>query len=122
MIQGVFREGHPRVSLTLPGQDEDFTVEFLVDTGFDGDLTLPLSLARQLRARSAGYRARMQADGTVLPCPCFQFFYEWDEDEDPQFVEVLVTGASPLMGTTFLADRLLQIEMTEGGEVTAELM
>jgi clan AA aspartic protease len=120
MIQGIFRQGHPRVVLILPGQSEDLEVEFIVDTGFEGGLTLPMHLAQQLSARNAGFQNRIQADGSLLRFPCFEFFMEWDEEEDPQFVEVLVKESAPLIGTTFLMERLLQIEMTEGGEVTAD--
>ena len=37
MIAGNIRDRLPRASLTLPGRVGDLTLEFVVDTGFDGD-------------------------------------------------------------------------------------
>jgi predicted aspartyl protease len=45
---GEFRDGHPRARLTLNGLAGQLELEFVVDTGFDGDLALPGHLARQL--------------------------------------------------------------------------
>lgn len=75
MIEGSFRRGHPRVTLAMPGKEGEFDVEFIVDTGFEGDLTLPMSLAQRLEARDAGFQNCVQADGTVLRCACFNFFF-----------------------------------------------
>jgi predicted aspartyl protease len=56
MILGVFRDHFARVTLSLPGSAEPFTVEFILDTGFDGDLALPSNILRQLDARPLFYR------------------------------------------------------------------
>ncbi len=43
---------------------------------------------------------------------------EWEQDV--RTAKVLVLASNPLVGTLFLRDYLLQIEMTEDGEVIAE--
>ncbi len=44
MILGHVRDRFPRVSLSMPGRNGPLLVEFIVDTGFDGDLALPQSI------------------------------------------------------------------------------
>ena len=45
MIPGVFRDGHPRTAITVYGDDAPQEVDFIVDTGFEGDLALPSHVA-----------------------------------------------------------------------------
>lgn len=118
MIHGYFRDGHPRVILSLPGRTEEINVEFVVDTGYAGDLSLPESIANNLDAAPAGTRYWSLADGSLIQCSVLQVFLA--EDEQERFVQVVVLPGNPLLGTDFLREQLLQIEMTEGGEVTAE--
>jgi predicted aspartyl protease len=120
MISGVFRDGHPRIVLTLPGYSGEFDVEFIVDTGFEGDLTLPPAMARQLGPVPDGFTERMLADGSLHQCPLYAI--SLDGMDSPNEFEVLVLGVRPLLGTVFLADKLITIEATEGGDVTIEEM
>ncbi len=50
----MYRDGHPRVSLTLPGVDGTMRVEFILDTGFDGDITLLAHIVQRLNVAFAG--------------------------------------------------------------------
>ena len=118
---GAFRDGFPRLSLTLPGKEGDFDVEFIVDTGFDGDLTLPEPLARQLTNAMPDNLLMNLAGAFRQRCAYYEI--EWaDEDGETRTVEVLVMEGNPLMGTKFLAETRLAIELTEGGEVVAEAL
>ena len=118
MIAGIFHQGHPRVVLTLPGIDGPLEIEFIVDTGFEGDIAVPGRIARQLAGAPDGFSERMLADGSLFKCPYYLLDMEWEQDV--RTVEVLVLASNPLVGTLFLRDYLLQIEMIEDGEVTAE--
>lgn len=53
MIQGHVRDRLPRVLLSLPGEDGPFDVEFILDTGFEGELALPRAIAAPLIAEPA---------------------------------------------------------------------
>lgn len=48
MMLGQWHDGFPWVMLTLPGLNGPLSVEFIVDTGFNGDLALPEIVIRQL--------------------------------------------------------------------------
>lgn len=117
---GEFRDGHPRGQLIVAGSAGPFEVEFIVDTGFEGDLALPGHLARQLGDAPTGMRDRGLANGAIIRCA----FYDLDVDRDgePWRTEVLVLEGSPLIGTRYLLDCLLQVEVTEGGGVSIEAL
>jgi predicted aspartyl protease len=65
MIYGTFRDGHPRLSLELPGRTGPIKVEFIVDTGFEGDLILPREVLRQLLTEPSGYTSQSLAGGRI---------------------------------------------------------
>ena len=115
MTIGVFRDGHPRLTIYLPLANQLTPVEFIVDTGFEGDLALPSDIARQLDADQAGSVLRMLADGVPYRCPALEL--DLDNDILSRMVEVLVLPGAPLLGTTFLQDCQLSVEVVPHGEV-----
>lgn len=120
MTTGRFRNGLPRITLELPTQDGgEIAVDFVLDTGFDGDLSLPGDIARQLPDAVQGSQYVNLAGGFQRRCPCYEIEWE-DENGEPRTLEVLVMDGNPLMGTAFLRNHLLSIELIEGGEVVAE--
>ncbi len=118
MMRGRFRDGHPRLTLRMRGQRGSVTVEYIVDTGFDGFLALPGRILNQLETEASGIRFWQRADGVEAACPAFSVSTESDEDEAT--VEALLLGGEPLLGTRFLQDQHLHAEMTEGGEIVVE--
>ncbi len=116
---GQFKNGLPRLTVTLPGKRGNFTVDFVVDTGFDGELTLPEHLARELPDATLESRLINLAGAFRQRCPCYEIPWE-NEDGETRTVEVLVLDGNPLLGTGFLSEMLLTIEIAEGGEVSAE--
>jgi clan AA aspartic protease len=119
VIEGVFRAGHPRVILSLPARDGGtIDLEFIVDTGFEGDLCVNEPVLQQLDAAPAGARNNLLADGTLLRTPVYQMYLPFGDEE--RWVQVVVLPGNLLLGTTLLQDHLLSIELKEGGEVLAE--
>lgn len=118
MTVGYFRDGFPRVSLSLPGLEGPLIVEFVVDTGFDGDMSLPLTLVRRLDATHIGPRDVLLADLSPRVIEHFEFPHTWLDQE--RMVEVMVMEGRPLLGTGYIRDQLLQVEVTDGGAVQIE--
>jgi len=112
---GSFRDGHPRITLTFPSAVGNLLIEFLVDTGFGGDLAVPQSVISRLDASFIGPRDRRLADGTPLRCAMYATTVDWNGED--RATEVLVFPCEPLLGTIFLQDYLLQVEVVEGGSV-----
>jgi clan AA aspartic protease len=119
MLLGVVRDHLARVTLTLPGLMGAISVEFILDTGFDGDLTLPSSVLRQLDARPLFTSLRALGDGTLVECPVYQIEMEWNDV--PRTVDILALEHNPLLGTMLLEGCRLDIDLTENGEVIIEL-
>ncbi|MFQ6061959.1 MAG: hypothetical protein ACE5J9_02125, partial [Methanosarcinales archaeon] len=49
MIEGYFNEsGYPCIDLIVFGNRGNYPIEAIIDTGFDGDLCLPIQIAIQI--------------------------------------------------------------------------
>jgi len=114
MIEGHFRDGHPRVALEI-GEE---SVSFLIDTGFWGDMALPQDLAQRLCGRPNGVRIRRLADGRRIRVPTHEFELGWQGKD--RLTEVLALGDEPLIGTALLEGNDLHVEVGEGGRVLIE--
>jgi predicted aspartyl protease len=118
MMTGHWRDGFPRVTLVLPGLQRPLEVEFIVDTGFEGGLTLPESLIAHLDVSVQERRAIKLAGGLRQRCYSYEFVLEWEEER--QVVEVLTLEGSPLLGNDIWKEHSLQAENMDGGEVFFE--
>jgi clan AA aspartic protease len=115
---GEVRGGFPRVVIELPGHAGSVRVEFVLDTGFEGYLSLPASVVQRLDATYAGAQTSRLADGTEIVGPLYSLTLLWNGE--PREVDVLVFENNPLLGVFLLTDCHLDIDMTEGGEVLIE--
>ncbi len=118
MILGYVRDYLPRVQITLPGRNGPLTIEFTIDTGFDGDVALPSSLVGQVEAVFSTERIIRLADGSMLRRPYYEMMLDWDGE--PRHTEITVLEGNPLLGAVLLDGFFLQIEMTDGGSVQIE--
>jgi len=118
MIFGHVRDRFPRVSLSLPGREGPISVEFIVDTGFDGDLALPQSLLNRLEAIPSDVHDVRLADGSQQARTYYEIDLEWQEES--RLTEVLVLDYHPLLGVGLMDGNLLQAEMQTGGAVSLE--
>lgn len=120
-IDGFVREGFGRVVLNLPGKNsEEVPIEFLVDTGFEGELSLPSQWVERLDVQENIPRRIVLADGSLRRVACYEVFIDDEYEEQARRTEILVTEGTPLLGVLFLAEQALTIEFTIGGSVTSE--
>ncbi|NEQ35481.1 MAG: clan AA aspartic protease [Okeania sp. SIO3I5] len=119
MISGIVNNGRPTVSITfrLPNHP-DFSIQFVVDTGFTGQLCLPSEVVALLDLPfKLATRANL-ADNTEVLLPIYEAIILWNGEE--RTVRVLGSGRRPLLGTAMLEESELVIQFTEGGLVTIE--
>ena len=75
MISGYVRDFLPQLMLILPGLQGPTQVEFILDTAFEGDLALPLSMVTKLNvmgrdpAQLREFRASRRPDGAIPSGP-----------------------------------------------------
>jgi predicted aspartyl protease len=115
MTLGHVRDFLPRLSLTLPGQDDLVTVEFIIDTGFDGDLSLPISLISRLDVTFATERVLRLADGSLHRRLIYQVALE--RNDEIHLTEVVALENDPLLEAVLLDGMHVSLDMTDGGDV-----
>ncbi len=119
MIKGSVQDYQARVNVTFrfAGQP-DLSLEFVVDTGFEGALTLPLAAVQALNLPFYQDITSNLADGTSVQTEVYTATILWDGTELD--VPVLAMGRRPLLGTLLMRDRNLNIDFVDGGLVRIE--
>lgn len=103
------------VTFRLPGRP-DLTLEFVVDTGFAGFLTLPPAAIAALGLPFLFDTAANRADDSEVQLPVHEATIHWEGEE--QTVRVLATGRRPLLGMALLNGNELVVQCADGGLVT----
>lgn len=94
----------------------DLAIEFVIDTGFTGFLTLPLDAVSALQLPYLESVYADLANGQVVELPVHAATILWQGLELE--VRVLATGPRPLLGTGLLSGEELRVEFREGGQVS----
>lgn len=98
-----------------PQGSSEIEIEFVIDTGFEGFLTLPPAAIAKL---GLPYIAKIQAnlaDNSRITTNVYAVTIVWNGVE--RDVAVLGMGRRPLIGTGLLEDYHLSIDFCEGGTV-----
>jgi clan AA aspartic protease len=78
MIEGTYNHKEAVVDLTVRGPTgQEVRLDFVVDTGFNGDLTLHSSVAAALDLRMVGVERAMLADGSLIWFPVSRALLHW---------------------------------------------
>ncbi|NEQ38982.1 MAG: clan AA aspartic protease [Okeania sp. SIO3I5] len=119
MISGIVNNGRPTVSIPfrLPN-NPDFSIQFVIDTGFTDELCLPSEVVDLLGLPFKFTLPANLADNTEVMLPVYEAIILWNGEE--RIVRVWGTGRQPLLGTAMLEEAELVIQFTEGGLVTIE--
>ncbi|HEX7183416.1 MAG TPA: clan AA aspartic protease [Thermoanaerobaculia bacterium] len=94
------------------------SVEAGIDTGYDGFLTLPASLIRDLDLPFAGTARAILGDGKEVSMDLFLATVLWEDQ--PREVLVLATEGGVLLGMALLAGSRVILDVEEDGSVTIE--
>lgn len=96
-------------------------IEFVVDTGFDGQVTLPLNIISRLNLPGiTGAVEVTVADGSIDHFDRYIAYIRWHGQLSP--VRALNMECAPLIGMELLRDSNISIDAVPGGAVTiAEL-
>ena len=91
-------------------------VEFVLDTGFNGSLTLPLQLIQRLGLQWRDRREAMMADGRTELFDIFEVTVDWDGR--PTQIVAYASGPDALIGTSLLYGFELTAQIIDGGPAT----
>jgi clan AA aspartic protease len=119
VISGIIKHAHATVNVEfrLPNIP-DFTIEFVIDTGFTDYLYLPPEAVVLLGLPLLYELPANLANNSWVDIPVHQAVITWNGEE--RVVNVLATGKRPLLGTALLDEHELVIQFTENGLVTIE--
>ncbi|OUC13055.1 MAG: clan AA aspartic protease [Alkalinema sp. CACIAM 70d] len=121
MISGFVTDLHAivRIIFLLPNGSR-FPIEFVLDTGFTGDLCLPEEAVKLIGIPFLYNLPARLADNSSRLLPLYKANVLWNDKE--RIAHVLATGERPLLGTGMLASHELIIQFAEGGLVTIDTM
>ena len=108
------REAIIRIAVRGAGAREE-TIDAIIDTGFDGFLTLPASFVSDLALPFAGATKAALGDGSEVSLDALEAVVVWDNDE--QRVVTLATTGEPLVGMAMLSGYRVALDVVEGGRV-----
>ena len=117
MIEGVVNS-YLEAVVTLPllgPAGEEREVHAVVDTGFNGYLTLPPGLVADLGLPAVGDGEAVLADGSEAAFDVYGVTILWDGE--PRYIETGAVGVDPLVGMSMLESHDLNIQVRAGGRV-----
>jgi clan AA aspartic protease len=96
----------------------NLTVDFVLDTGFNNHLTLPLQAVTTMNLPLYSMTPARLADGSQTSMAVHIAEINWDGQI--MSVPMLATGIKPLLGTSLLQGFRLMIDFIPGGVVKVE--
>ena len=120
MIEGVVNAAYePVITLAVQGQSgQSRDIEAVVDTGFNGFLTLPPTLASELGLPFVSIGRATLADGSEIAYDVYGATVLWDGQ--PLYVEADAADSTPLAGMLLLDGHDLNIQVRDGGRVVIQ--
>ena len=93
-------------------------LEFLVDTGFTGEIILPEEIVAELGLQYETQMTSYLADGSAIQTHVFNAIVLWHGEQ--RQVEILALGDRPLLGMSMLEDNDIAIRCRDHGLVEIE--
>ena len=120
MIEGVVNAAYePVITLALQGPSgQSREVEAVVDTGFNGFLTLPTALVSELGLPFVSIGRATLADGNEIAYEVYGVAVLWDDQ--PRDIEADAADTTPLVGMMLLDEHDLSIRVRDGGRVVIQ--
>ena len=112
---------HALLPVTFRFSDRlDITIEFVVDTGYTGYLSLPLDVILSMKLPFEYDLPANLADDSEILVPVHAATILWNGVEVT--TRVLAVGRRPLLGTAMLDGHELLAQFAEGGLVTVDVL
>ncbi len=118
MIQGVVSDRLEAIVVVTGPLGQTREIEAVVDTGFNGFLTLPPALVTELGLPLVTTGRAFLADGGVVEFDVFNVRVTWDGR--PRHIEAYAAQTTSLVGMALLNGHSLFVEVVEGGRVAIQ--
>jgi clan AA aspartic protease len=114
-----YLEAVVRLPLRSP-QGREEAIEAVVDTGFNGHLTLPPNLIESLGLPFRRLGRAVLGDGSAVTFDIHEAVILWDGQ--PRRIPVDAADTDPLLGMSLLFGHEVSVQVIEGGNVFIRLM
>ena len=120
MIEGVVNADYEAIiTLSLQGPSGQMReVEAVIDTGYNGTLTLPPALVAELGLPLLGPSQATLANGVTETFNVHDVTVLWDGT--PRDIDADAVGPTPLVGMSLLDEHDLSIQVRDGGRVVIQ--
>lgn len=108
------------IRLVVSGPGGSINIDAVIDTGFDGSLSLPPALISRLNLLLQGSARTVLGDGSKIVFDFYEATVIWDGLT--RRVSVDEADTDPLVGMGLLDGYELSIEVVSGGAVAIELL
>ncbi|MBM3242361.1 clan AA aspartic protease [Candidatus Poribacteria bacterium] len=109
------------ISLEVVGSDQQIQrVEAVIDTGFNGYLTLPRNLINRLKLQLVGHRRATLGDGNIVVLDVYFTTVLWHTRA--QEVLVLQADGGPLVGMSLLYGNRVTLDVVDDGDVIIDTL
>ncbi|WP_373540261.1 clan AA aspartic protease [Chamaesiphon sp.] len=117
MFGRVNRSREAILKLVILGDENlKVAVDAVIDTGFNGDLILPLETISELGLKIQGYQKAILGDGTISQFQVYAATVIWDGAR--KLVEVNAATSGALIGMGLLEGYKLEVDSIPDGVVT----
>ncbi len=93
-------------------------IDAVIDTGFTGFLTLPLSVISNLNLRLYRREAGTLGDGSICIFDVYRGLVIWDGELKE--IDINASEAAPLVGMSLLYGYRIQLDAIENGQITIQ--
>lgn len=120
MITGIVNSYHEAaIKVSIHAADtQEQQIEFILDTGFSGSLTLPQSIITALGLPFRSRGSAILADGSETEFDIYAATVVWDGE--PRRVLIEAADTDPLVGMGLLYGFNINIQAIDGGSVRIE--
>ena len=120
MIEGFVNARYePVISIPVQGPSgQEQEIEVVIDTGFNGFLTLPPALVAELGLTFQSEGWATLANGSVETFDIYGVTMLWDSQL--RYVDADAVGPTPLAGMSLLDGHNLNIDVADGGRVVIQ--
>ena len=120
MMQGIVDQNcEATIRLVVGNADSQRQmVDAVIDTGFTGFLTLPLSVLVSLNLRAYRREEGTLGDGSTCIFDVYRGLVIWDGEL--QRIDINESETTPLVGMSLLYGYRMQLDAVEGGKVTIQ--
>lgn len=120
MMQGIVDQNcEATIRLVISNTNKQTQViDAVLDTGFTGFLTLPLTILTALNLQAYSREEGTLGDGSTCIFDVYSGFVIWDGEF--RRIDINASEASPLIGMSLLYGYRVQFDTVEGGTVTIQ--